>query len=1455
MKRILYSTLLLTALFFRSNEAQSQVFNLVSSPASKLNYAVVNDQYGFAMVGGTNQFKSTDQGLTWTQLNSGSGSPLYLFEGQNIAISSATTMCIVGYSVATASYTVVRTVDGGLNWTVVLSTSYSEPLRDIASNGNTLIVTGVNGVYRSVDGGLNWNFLQLSTAGQISTFVRYNAASASWVIGGYQSNFQYSSDDGVSWQNLGLSFNPDLNILAESETAAGLLIARKTTSATQMFLLNAANTIDTAAIIQSNLVMGTTSCSTGAFFNGNLLTHNQSLFYQVDPATQNVYHFEFPASGAYIPRKIALGTGYGVGIASTTGGNGRIYRIDLAQSPNLYVPSYFDIAGPGPCAGDPIIASATANYADSVKWYVNNVLVSSVNTLNFPTPSNVYTTYNVKLVTYYHGVSNTTTKSVVMSAPSVPHGFTFSLDTTVCYGSPLHVFIDPNAGTPVATALKIMYNGQLIYGPVNMTTSNINATTLPVTESGIMQIISYKTNYCDINNSDTVTQQIIVGPNLFDFTILPHDSVMCTAVDPIIPIVGTNPQYAYDFFPTNSVYNPGFPHYTTNGNSSDTLEITLTGLDGSIDINPNPNTYGPIYYYVNLSISDNAGCTSQKIIDTIRVQRRTAVFELHSRSFLRSDTVNLSNAYITPNRLWSSPELDPAYIQNETAVIPLIISDTTGFFGIELRNEPIAGCADSMTNYIHYADQAPNPDTACIAKKMHGLDKLHRTKIDQFGNIYEIRVFTLFDVLTPLYIIRKNDPSGNLIWEKRCTYQGGLYEGITGIVVEEIDFDTQGNPVVAMWIHGDEVYQDDYIDFTPSWNVEKNECYVVKIDKNTGGAIWSVNLNEIAPSSVNFEINTRITDVVVKGDFIYASTYAHYNLDFFTLASSDGHLINTSPLDFNTWSNASFILQSGLINGSEAYSNRASFWSPQLDVLSTGEVIAIGNYKNANLPDQPQLQMTTSSSGIFAMKYHPDHGVYDVKKIAQTGSSTYVYGPSAFNDLPKMFVDKHDNITLAAYWQYEYENFEIQVLDSVLPMATGTFVLNMDKDYNMNWLSAGTHSHVEDLAYAQATDETFLACKTRDNFSMGTEDVNLMAGEARHYSLTYTGIPNYADYPWLCYQQNDGFITKFDSEGKPVSMKKIKCGTDANAQIGNPLVSSLRLAATACGDLATFVSPYESQNVSIDENDYVADSTMLFLFYSNCTSDDCSYLNAADSLQLCSSNGLIDIQLVDYYNLDSLSYNVVVNGTTVLADQSAMVVNGHFTIPVPAGGAQGFELAFTAPNTDTLAVVYENLVVDFGTFPTEFCVYYPSVALGNSTPSGGIYSGPGVTNSPGQFNPSSAGAGTHLITYTYTNQEGCSASDTLSVFVDNCLNVTQNDFNSFQMYPNPTANEIHLVFSGEITPAYQVVIADPSGRIVLRQKIDHEDTILSLNQLSRGNYTLNILDGDKCIHRRQVMKM
>ncbi|HRY31887.1 MAG TPA: hypothetical protein P5531_02855 [Bacteroidales bacterium] len=62
------------------------------------------------------------------------------------------------------------------------------------------------------------------------------------------------------------------------------------------------------------------------------------------------------------------------------------------------------------------------------------------------------------------------------------------------------------------------------------------------------------------------------------------------------------------------------------------------------------------------------------------------------------------------------------------------------------------------------------------------------------------------------------------------------------------------------------------------------------------------------------------------------------------------------------------------------------------------------------------------------------------------------------------------------------------------------------------------------------------------------------------------------------------------------------------------------------------------------------------------------------------------------------------------------------------------------------------------------CISSPVLTLSGGSPSGGVYSGPGVISNT--FNPLLAGIGTHTLTYTYTDIFGCSNSDQNTIDVE-----------------------------------------------------------------------------------------
>jgi|GEM_PF-2598854 len=150
-------------------------------------------------------------------------------------------------------------------------------------------------------------------------------------------------------------------------------------------------------------------------------------------------------------------------------------------------------------------------------------------------------------------------------------------------------------------------------------------------------------------------------------------------------------------------------------------------------------------------------------------------------------------------------------------------------------------------------------------------------------------------------------------------------------------------------------------------------------------------------------------------------------------------------------------------------------------------------------------------------------------------------------------------------------------------------------------------------------------------------------------------------------------------------------------------------------------------------------------------------------------------------SLASLSNVCVNNGPVTLSGGSPAggtytgqgVVAGVFYPSAVGAGTTTITYTYVDGNgcvaTASTAMTVDPLPVVNVTPVGAVCINNGNVALTGGIPAGGTYSGPGVTGST--FNPVAAGAGTHVLTYTYSDGNGCTNSSNFSVTVNPETNV------------------------------------------------------------------------------------
>jgi hypothetical protein len=124
-------------------------------------------------------------------------------------------------------------------------------------------------------------------------------------------------------------------------------------------------------------------------------------------------------------------------------------------------------------------------------------------------------------------------------------------------------------------------------------------------------------------------------------------------------------------------------------------------------------------------------------------------------------------------------------------------------------------------------------------------------------------------------------------------------------------------------------------------------------------------------------------------------------------------------------------------------------------------------------------------------------------------------------------------------------------------------------------------------------------------------------------------------------------------------------------------------------------------------------------------------------------------------------------------------VNGNTFNPTIAGvGNHQIVYSVTFTNGcigyDTITIVVNDLPQIIFSTPSQTCINGSAITLNGGLPLGGTYSGNGITGNV--FSASNAGAGLQVITYTYTDANGCTNSDTSTIEVYALPNVSLDTF-------------------------------------------------------------------------------
>ena len=242
-----------------------------------------------------------------------------------------------------------------------------------------------------------------------------------------------------------------------------------------------------------------------------------------------------------------------------------------------------------------------------------------------------------------------------------------------------------------------------------------------------------------------------------------------------------------------------------------------------------------------------------------------------------------------------------------------------------------------------------------------------------------------------------------------------------------------------------------------------------------------------------------------------------------------------------------------------------------------------------------------------------------------------------------------------------------------------------------------------------------------------------------------------------------------------------------------------------------------------------------------------AFISAKDTMNVCDS-----VVTLSTPPGDSLLYNWTDgNGGGISVAHSVTVnQNGWYHLTV-------YNTQFCS-NSDS---VYVNLlgpppVASFTGLDTFYCVYNGADTL-YGTPAGGVFTGSGITDSI--FNPDSAGIGIHIISYNYTDGNGCVSSAKLIIRIDACVGMSEiSGIKVENLYPNPVADHLNLQLSSIQSSDALIELNDITGRKVNDQPVvlqaGNNLFSMDISKLENGIYVLHLITKEGSLTRRFIIE-
>jgi hypothetical protein len=1335
----------------------SQFTTINQNITNSFEFAEINETAGVALIGGVRVSKSIDAGFTWNEINLGYfAMPWTIYSFADAAIISSNTYCLIGNDNINNKGIIIKTTDGGLTWTNVFESSNQSGVLfgEIHNNGNTVIASTTGGVYVSNNAGTTWTFKAFGV-NLLNTKITYNPTTNKWICAHYSATFE-SSDNGDSWNQFSLFVNGLNEFLGINESN---FVVNKNTSnldsiSGELYLINGNFQVVDTIHLWSDFTNATQIEDVFFLPTGKIIAASKYYFFLIDPLTNNFYYYEHHlfADGDYVETTdFKFGATYGLAV----GAIGAVSRFNLAQSSNVYLPADFSLSGAS-CPSDTLIGNPVFTHADSVQWYYNAQLVSTDVKLEFPTPY-IFGNQEIIFHNWYKGHVEIDTQTIYFPPlNSAPNFNTTLIDQTPCFNNTVYLNGDIVSGAGSNTSLDIWLDNQLLRHTSPVLHGNMTLTTPIIASEDTLYIVTSKVQTCGTSYDSTI---YILHPGndlRNNFTHVNVSDTFCNLTAPLFLFDNTHSNCTYQLSLSNSSYSWAGDEFAGDENS----QIELYG-------NVLYNFYTASPYQSNvfeLTIRDDNNCEQSLFLDTTVIVNPDAMYLLHSQSFYLGDTVKLSNATRVNNRTWSV-EPNNLTISGIHDTVPVIISNSPGIYKVKLVNNPLPGCKDSLVETIRFGEVLPELNyQSCWQVESPERSRILHVKHDHAGNIFELAVKNgdpESGWAPPICNIIKRNPEGQQLWEIGAPGYSGLH--LKGAVIEDFDFDDEGNLYCALWIQADFNYIFDLINYHSISYQNKTRQYIIKINGETGEMTWVRDLTaDLLPfSAENNAGRWRLSDLIVANNKIHVAVQNSGRSAIYTFGMNGVYLTHDF---FRTATNSpSAFPNSFLIGDGSAGSPTESYRAIQLKEMSDGEILVICHYGNGIFHDIPMPELDSDHAAILLAKYNSDLGFYGFKRVAQipnfTGTKYY------YDNAPVFEIDKNDNITIAGSWGMDWPHITdpIVICDSSFSFNMGTCIFQVNRDFELNWITTTKYTNYLSLDVAQETGEIYLAGLVHDNITFSHNESHLTMGIYGAYFPEYDEHFEYWDLHAIKSAYSDNFIVKFDSSGNVLSGSYFDASHSyANNNYGSPF----KISVSPCGDLIAALDHAENDTLTLmnGQEVFTIASGKTFKFSTNCSAtNNCHYATVLqDSLNYCLGNDAIYVSFSESFNPGLVSYEIIENGNIISVGTKESEGSGFYLDTQSSSGE--FILNLTSPLEDSIFISPIAAHVPTYSFDSIICVNELTVIVGSI---GYSYSWNNLGFIDNRvFNFSSPNEGYQNVFVKSKDANYCISYDTLTLFVN-----------------------------------------------------------------------------------------